>query len=748
NAIKFTEQGSVTVSATPINDWQWLEISVCDTGIGIAPDQFGTIFESFGQVHNASTNAHQHDGSGLGLTVSQQLVMLHGGSINVDSTLGEGTTLRFTLPIATADSGPNQSADVQQRQADILAVEAQFDSWQYQQAAHDGSRFHLLLVDDESEQREILYHHLSSRNYRLTQAGGGKQALQMMAEQGPFDLILLDILMPDMSGYDVCNQIRQTFPVNDLPVIFLTAQNQVVDVVQSFAIGANDYLNKPVAKHELLARVETHLRLLDINRNLEHKVADRTHELEQSNRRTTELIDVCTEITATLDRNKLLDIAFKHIRELMDADALMIGHFQKHLDCIIFNLGIENNEYLPTFFVGMDEPAQPAIWCIEHREPVIINDLDLDYARYFGDQPRGDPLIGRPTASLMYWPLIVGDQVIGVLSVQSYKKHAYDAHHQALIQTLVPTLAIALDNTVAYRQIEQKNREVKEKHREIVATQQQLVQAEKMASLGTLTAGVAHEINNPTNFVHVSAQNLRVDLSKFQTFLLNLAGENADEAILDSFKARFEPLYTHLATIENGTERIKTIVRDLRTFSQLDAATKKTVKITELLQSTVHLIHTNFLEITQFTTEFMDTPAVPCYPAQLNQVFMNLMVNACDAIRDKQRQQREQHEADCANQANTTDYHKTELGQITIGCRLIDDKVEITIKDTGCGMSAETQKRLFEPFYTTKDVGEGTGLGLSISFGIVQKHEGELSVTSELGSGTVFTLLLPVGDVA
>ncbi|NQZ12928.1 MAG: response regulator, partial [Algicola sp.] len=335
-----------------------------------------------------------------------------------------------------------------------------------------------------------------------------------------------------------------------LPVIFLTAKNQVADMMQCFAVGANDFLSKPVSKHELLTRVETHLKFLDIHRNLEVKVNERTIELAQ--------------------------------------------------------------------------------------------------------------------------------------------KH---------------------------QQVEQQNRE-------IIATQQQLVQAEKMTSLGTLTAGVAHEINNPTNFVQVSSQNLQADLEQLQQFLIELAGDEADQDIVTLFREKFEPLYDHLKTIENGTERISTIVQDLRTFSQLDVAEQKTAKLTELLQSTINLVQTQFQQITVFVTEFTATPQLYCYPAQLNQVFMNLILNACDAIQSRQQT-------------------SPGPGQITIGCQQLADVIEIFVKDNGCGMTDETKTKLFEPFYTTKDVGKGTGLGLSISYGIVQQHGGELDVESLLGQGSTFWLRLP-----
>jgi ABC-type amino acid transport substrate-binding protein/nitrogen-specific signal transduction histidine kinase len=267
---------------------------------------------------------------------------------------------------------------------------------------------------------------------------------------------------------------------------------------------------------------------------------------------------------------------------------------------------------------------------------------------------------------------------------------------------------------------------VEQAHEALKNTQTKLVQAEKMASLGTLTAGVAHEINNPTNFVHVGAQNLEADLGKVQQFIIDLAGDDADEEILNTFKQQFAPLFEHLATIQDGTERIKTIVQDLRSFSRLDGAEKDPVKITDCVQSTVNLVRTKYLEVTEIVTEFNDAPVIPCHPAQLNQVFMNLIVNACDAITDKQRKQ-----------------HSKQRGKITIGCRQTGSMVEISLTDNGSGMSEETKNKLFEPFYTTKGVGEGTGLGMAISFGIIEEHGGTISVQSTEGAGSVITVKLP-----
>ncbi|MFT4924390.1 MAG: signal transduction histidine kinase/ligand-binding sensor domain-containing protein [Phenylobacterium sp.] len=558
NGIKFTDQGSVTVSAER-HDNQ-LKVSISDQGIGIAQDQFEHIFKSFEQVQGSATR--RYGGTGLGLAVSKELVNLHGGEIAVESTVGEGSTFSFTLAITDEKPQADSSTNLALHRINQLRRDAeqnseaddidQANSDNANNTANNDGTFRLLLVDDEPINRLVLRNHLSAQNYQLVEAGGGEEALHAIDHYGPFDLVLLDIMMPKISGYQVCEKIRETFPVNDLPVIFLTAKNQQIDMLQSFEVGANDYLNKPVAKHELLARIETHLKLLDINRHLEDKVAERTVTLEQKNR-------------------------------------------------------------------------------------------------------------------------------------------------------------------------------------EIIATQHQMVQSEKMASLGILTAGVAHEINNPTNFVHVSTQNLEIDLARFKKSLLQLASDDADEAILEHFNQQFIPLFKHIDTIKNGTERIKVIVKDLRAFSQLDAADKKSVHITDLLTSTIHLIQTKYFDVAEFVTDFAYSPELECYPAQLNQVFMNLIVNACDAIK-------EQHLGPQVSLEDRT------MGKITIGCCAIKDhpefQTEIFVTDNGSGMDEETKNKLFEPFYTTKGV-DGTGLGLSISFGIVQKHAGELLVESEPGVGTTFRVRLP-----
>jgi signal transduction histidine kinase len=262
---------------------------------------------------------------------------------------------------------------------------------------------------------------------------------------------------------------------------------------------------------------------------------------------------------------------------------------------------------------------------------------------------------------------------------------------------------------------------------ELQSAQQQLVLQEKMASIGTLTAGVAHEINNPTNFAHAGAQALEAQLEQFRRFLLELAGANADARVLATLNERCDALRAQLGTILEGTSRIRDLVKDLRTFSRLDEAEKKPVPIGDSLNSTINLVRTQYADCARITCQLDATPMLDCWPAQINQVFMNLIVNACQAIERKQR-----------------DRQDAALGHLQIHSRIEQDRLVLEFRDDGCGMPEAVAKRIFEPFFTTKEVGEGTGLGLSISFGIIKRHHGSIRVQSVEGEGSCFTIELPL----
>lgn len=271
------------------------------------------------------------------------------------------------------------------------------------------------------------------------------------------------------------------------------------------------------------------------------------------------------------------------------------------------------------------------------------------------------------------------------------------------------------------------NRSLEESMGRLKKTQSQLVQSEKMAGLGTLVAGVAHEINNPINFVNSCSQSLEERAQELKAFINELMGEKPDQEIIQMFEEKFTPIFKNLSAILDGSQRIKTIVTELRTFSRLDEAEQKRVKVLEGLRSTINLIKTQYRDQVEFVYDFQADPELECWPAQLNQVFMNMIVNACQAIISKQKQ--------------TGDKIP---GKLTVITQVQDQSLAVRFQDTGCGIPKEIQSKLFEPFFTTKEVGEGTGMGLSISFGIVEKHRGKIMFESTVGEGTTFTILLPL----
>ncbi len=262
------------------------------------------------------------------------------------------------------------------------------------------------------------------------------------------------------------------------------------------------------------------------------------------------------------------------------------------------------------------------------------------------------------------------------------------------------------------KELERAYEALEKKNQEILRAEAQLVQAEKMAALGQLVAGVAHEINNPVNFISSGLPSLKRDIKK----LANLNSPDDRSPDHDKLRGRLDSL---IAAIDEGASRTAEIVKNLRTFSRLDEAEVKTVDLNQALDTTLSLLHHQTRDRIPVVRDYDDIPAVECYVSQLNQVFMNLLVNAIQAIDGE--------------------------GTITITtARAGDDHVRISIRDTGNGMTQGVQRKIFDPFFTTKPVGQGTGLGLSISHGIIEKHGGTITVESEPGRGSELTLVLPL----
>ncbi len=310
-------------------------------------------------------------------------------------------------------------------------------------------------------------------------------------------------------------------------------------------------------------------------------------------------------------------------------------------------------------------------------------------------------------------PILFGAELLGAIAVsQKISGERLTWDDRQLLRTLANQSSSAIENARAFDQIARLNEtlegRVERRTRELQDAQTQLVHSEKMRSLGQLVAGVAHELNNPIGFVHANLQLLE----DFVGRLLS-APEHGEEAV------RAEEAITRLLVrSREGTQRVKKIVQDLRTFSRMDRADLVEVDLNREIEGTLSLMEPRLRSGIRVERDFGELPPVRCYAGQINQVFLNLLMNACDALEGK--------------------------GRIRIRTRALDEGVRLEFHDDGPGIPPDLQDRVFEPFFTTKEVGKGTGLGLSLSHGIVERHGGRMLVGSAPGQGTTFVIELPL----
>lgn len=423
----------------------------------------------------------------------------------------------------------------------------------------------ILIIDDTPANVAILADYLEDLGFEVIVAQDGKEGVWRAQFARP-DLILLDVMMPGMDGFQTCRLLKEDETIADIPVIFMTALSDTKDKVAGFEAGGVDYILKPFQIQEVLVRVRLHLSL-------------------------------------------------RNARQLVEAQNARL------------------------------------------QEEVEV-------------------------------------------------RHAAE---QALLKS--------------YAELQEAKQSQDTLHR-------QLLQSEKMASIGQLAAGVAHEINNPIAFVSsnlVTLQDYTRQLLEMLTVYEQLEAvavehpgerqkvQQMREAIdLDYLR---EDVGSLLNESLEGVQRVRTIVQNLKDFSHAGEAERQLTDLHPGIESTLNIVWNEIKHKAQVRKEYGDIPLIEAVPAQLNQVFMNLLVNAAHAIESN--------------------------GTITIRTAQKGDEVWVEIADTGKGIAPEVLPRIFEPFFTTKPIGKGTGLGLSLSYGIIQQHGGSIDVQSEVGHGTTFRVRLP-----
>ncbi len=298
------------------------------------------------------------------------------------------------------------------------------------------------------------------------------------------------------------------------------------------------------------------------------------------------------------------------------------------------------------------------------------------------------------------------------------------------IQNMLWELELARDN-LEY-QVELRTNELTETLQNLQLTQQQLVQSEKMSSLGQMVAGIAHEINNPVNFIKgnlTHASNYFYNIISLLQIYQQQYPQSTPEIKQKSEEFDIEFIIDDvpkiISSMKEGAERIRQIVVSLRNFSRLDESEVKSININEGIDSTLLILNSQIINQIEIIKKYQKLPLLKCYPASLNQVFMNILINAIDALLKENGEKKDK--------------------KIIIETEVIhNQEIQIKIIDNGPGIPAKIKDKIFDPFFTTKPVGQGTGLGLSICYQIIEKHNGKIVVISEPGQGTEFRLSLPL----
>ncbi len=371
-------------------------------------------------------------------------------------------------------------------------------------------------------------------------------------------------------------------------------------------------------------------------------------------------------------------------------------------------------------------------------EPVRVDDIAAH------PLIRGGAGGAMPVKTLIGVPLRLGDRVMGALYLadkqtitlfgeedEQIPADCFDAEDEIMLSMFGGFMARTLERLELMALLKKEKAEQQALIGKLHDAQNQLLQSEKMASIGQLAAGVAHEINNPIGYVNSNlgtlekyTQDLFAMLDAYEQAEPLLAAHPETARRIKSLREKLdigflkEDVAALMKESDEGISRVKKIVQDLKDFSHVDEAEWQWVDLHKGLESTLNVVWNELKYKTEVVKEYATLPEVECLPSQLNQVFMNLLVNAAHAI--------EEH------------------GVITLRTGASDEEVWIEVSDTGKGIPPENLKRIFEPFFTTKPVGMGTGLGLSLSYGIVQKHHGRIEAESEVGKGTTFRVTLPV----
>jgi signal transduction histidine kinase/CheY-like chemotaxis protein len=544
----------------------------------------------------------------------------------------------------------------------------------------------VLVIDDKKDAVQLMTESvLRPHGYSYIVANNGEEGFRLALEEEP-DLIITDLRTPKMSGLEILEALHAEG--RDIPVILMTFHGSEDTAVQTFRLGAKDYIIKPFKVKEMLEAID---RALAEKRLMSRGMMDVNQQLEQRVKELNILYGVGKSVTSLLDLEKVLN-------RIVEAAVFVTGAEEGSLMLVDKDTG---ELYLRAARNLGEKFARGFRLKVEHS---IAGQV----------VKTGDPILqstqaeetlkvktGYLVKSLVNVPLKAKDEVIGVLAVNNkISSRPFTDNDVYLLSALADYATIAIVNAQLYEEIklwsEELEHKVEERTQELRAAQERLLQSEKLASIGQLAAGVAHEINNPMGVILGFAQGIVKTLPE-------------DDS-----------LRKPLTTIEKESLRCKRIVQNLLDFARYSEPAPQLTHINELIDTSCDLVkHQISLQNVRLVKGYdLALPAIMADPNQLQQVFINIMLNAYQAMPDG--------------------------GTLHITTKTVGSELQVIFADTGTGIPPENIQNIFDPFFTTKEVGEGTGLGLSVSYGIIKAHGGDIEVESQVGKGTTFVIKLPL----
>ncbi|MEQ9328186.1 MAG: response regulator [Rhodospirillales bacterium] len=556
-------------------------------------------------------------------------------------------------------------------------------------------RRHVLLVEDSDTQAFKFAALMEAEGFSVSRCPSAEDAVEFLNSNIP-DIIVVDYHLPGMEGDEFCRLIRLNTVIEPIPILILTDDAKPDTERQGLDSGADDHITKSTDSDVMVARI---------------------HALMRKPR--SELLPAAGGMTFRVQRLLLVDDSPTYLA-FLESELAQEGYRVQTANGGREALEAMNKNAFDCIIVDLIMPEIDGIeLCRRFDNLRRSSNLSFPLLMVTGHDSK-DEMMRALEAGADDFVSKASDVVVVKARVRALlrRKMLRDEHERIISEFRRKELEVirerAAKETAQLRaelveELENTNRELAARNQELHDTQLQLVQSAKMASLGELVAGIAHEVNNPLAFS-------LSHLSSIAKWLGEISARAADK-LDERSRSRLEKARLRAGDAITGLERVRDLVIKLRTFSRLDEGDFKWADMAECIDSTLALLEYKLGQEVRFVTRFADDNRLYCAPGALNQVVMNIVSNAIDALDGK--------------------------GEIEVATERDRQQFRITVTDNGPGIPDRIKERIFEPFFTTKDVGSGTGLGLAISYKIVERHRGELRVRDREGGGAVFEIMIP-----